>query len=107
MMKTLTAILLGIVVSPITALISAATMSKLWEWFVLRDYGVGPSYAAWFGMNFILMVAVSPWLLGLAKETTDEKSALMRVINRTLGTWFGFAAMLGIAWIVGFALHWN
>ncbi len=107
-MKTLTAILVGIVISPISALISAGTMSKLWEWFVFRDYGDGPSMAAWFGLNVILGVAIAPSFMGLAKEPGDEKtSPIARVIVRTISIWIGFAFILGTAWLVGLALHWH
>lgn len=107
-MKHLTAILIALVISPITALMSAATMSKLWEWYVVRDYGAGPSYASWFGLSVILGIAIGPSLMNVAEKPVDEKvSPIARVIVRTLSVWIAFPIVLFMAWVVGFALHWH
>jgi hypothetical protein len=82
-------------------------MSTLWEWYVFRDYGAGPSYAAWFGLSAIVGVMISPWLIGLANEPTKEVNPIAKVVFRSIGIWFGLSITLGLAWVVGFVLHWH
>lgn len=105
-MKVFGAILLAVLQAPLSALITAATMSKLWGWYVAPTYGAGPSYAGWFGLSAILGIAVSPSLMNVQnKETSDDP--LRDVIGRTLGTWLGCALVLGACWLTGLVLGWN
>lgn len=98
---------LSIVLSPISALVGAGTMSKLWEWFVARDYGSGPSMSAWFGISEIASVVLATALLNVTREKRGSSdSPFMAVIGQAVGMWVGMALILGIAWVTGFALHW-
>ena len=106
-MKHLTAAFVGIVMSIVTTLITAATMTKIWEWFVARDYGPSPSYAAWFGIGVLVRVAITPSLMHLAHDKDDpELSPVARVMANEFGIWIGCAIILVVCWITGFALHW-
>ncbi len=97
---------LALVLSPVTAIISAKSMSILWDWFVLRDYGAGPSLAGWFGISTILGAAVSTSLVGVTRDKS-EVDPISSVVSRAVGMWIGFGVMLAMAWVVGFALHWH
>ena len=106
-MRSWAAIGLALVLSPITALLSAKTMHTLWGWFVARDYGDGPSLAAWFGLSEIATIVLSGALLHVARKEADkDANPFMQVIGQSIGMWFGFALILGFAWVTGFALHW-
>lgn len=105
-MKWLTAFALGLALAPISALIQAKAMSKLWEWFVARDYGTGPSMAAWYGLAGVFSLAITPSLLGMTKEKKDESKPIESVLSRAIGMWIGTGLLLCFAWFVGFLLHW-
>lgn len=106
-MRNLAAVALALVLSPITAIIGAKSTSKIWEWFVARDYGPGPSLAAWFGISEIIAMLLAMALLHVARKESDRNAnPFMTVIGQTLGMWMGFALILVFAWVTGFALHW-
>ncbi len=107
-MKTLTAFALALVMAPINALVSTFVLSQLWEWFVLRDYGDGPSRAAWFGLSTIFGVVMLPMLINMPDKPEDPNTnPLLKVLFRGIAVWTGLLLLLGFSWVVGFALHWT
>lgn len=106
-MKHLMAIVFAFALSPITALVSSATMSKLWDWYVARDYGSGPSFAAWFGLNTILVLGVAPALMSIAREKKEDKNTpMLDVFGRAFAVWVLMGIMLLSAWCTGQLLSW-
>lgn len=63
-----------LIAAPLNALIYAGTLEILWRWFLIQEYGTGPSLKAWFGISTIFSVLqvksiptktedVGPWWL--------------------------------------------
>lgn len=103
----LTAVLVGLLMAPLTSLFNAKAMSTIWSWFVARDYGVGPSEAAWFGLSSILSVALIPIFLGLKGQEDDSNAGpIAKVVIRHIVIWVILLIGLGMSWLTGQAFSW-
>lgn len=59
--------------APVCALIVAATASTLWGWFLSPQYGVGPNYAAWYGIALL----VSLMTARVKRDKVDSESVVV------------------------------
>lgn len=95
-------------------LLFAWSASTMWSWFVARDLGPGPSYAAWFGLSMILGV-----ILALNRsikkddehgDERDRRAKLTSKMDHWLALSFGRTAVapvvVFVSWAFGTAVGW-
>lgn len=88
-------------IAPLNALYTAWIFSSIWDLLVRPQYGVGPSYAAWYGLATLFSLAMAPW-----RQKDDEDVAVGKTIA-TIITNSALALMiLGIAHAVHAILGW-
>jgi hypothetical protein len=103
-MKAVGQFLFTIALGLVYTLAQAATLSKLWSWFVSAQYGAGPTYAVWYGASLIVGVVLIWPTMHLSKDR-DTKT-LTDQCAQTLGALIVLAATLGVSWCVGHLFGW-
>lgn len=94
------AILLGF----LHALAQAATLSKLWEWFLQPSYGRGPTYAAWYGICVCVSVLFYGFFVNL-QRAPQEKGAVAALI-RVAALLVVLPILLAVSWCTGQMFGW-
>lgn len=100
----LTALAITVVMTPINAFIYSWTMSKFWEWFLKEQFGEGPSFGAWFGINMILSVIIGEKLIIIAKDKDWDKTK--KIIGRAVALPFIYGSALIMSYGVGLIMGW-
>lgn len=110
-MKNIGLFLFTLAMIPVNALVSTWAASKYWSWFVEREYGLGPSRGAWYGMFAIFGLALTGLLLTTAKEeyldddgkkrAATSVAAIRSVIYPIL-----IACVVGVTFLTGKILGW-
>lgn len=90
--------------APINAYVSSWSMSKIWEWFIQAQYGMGPSLGAWFGIN-ILFYSLSARGLIMVKKDDNWNSSHMRIIVALVWS-IGSLSMLLSSYLIGSIMGW-
>lgn len=86
---------------PAGVLIRTFVLSRLWFYFLSRQYGTGPTMGGWFGLSVISTLMT----VSLAKEKKNEADGL-DVVKDTLKFWAGQLIILGAALGVGSMFEW-
>jgi len=93
--------------SLVTALVQSWTMQCLWRWFIAREYGVGPSLGAWFGIAIIggltLRTQVSG---GRGREDRSADQIIKASVVATGVRWLECLLVLAVTWCIGSVLGW-
>jgi hypothetical protein len=89
-----------IISGPLNAVIYAKTAGILWDWFLLKEYGSGPSTAAWFGISTIV------GLLHIKKSYEFEGPILARAFLAIFIALFLCGLTLAAAWTTKAIVGW-
>ena len=92
--------------SVVSALVHAWAMTKIWSWFVMAEYGTGPSMGAWFGISAILTLIISAATSTLQTKTDSGKNYFADMIISSISRWLGCFVMLFIVRGTGSVLGW-
>lgn len=103
-MKHVVFFLLTIAIGLVVALAQAATLAKLYAWFVMPQYGVGPSLATWYGISTIATLLIVSGTSHI-KSTAAEKS-WGQIFTDVVGRLIGLPILLGLAWLAGKLFGW-
>lgn len=68
------------------SLIQAASLSKMWAWFLQSQYGAGPTYAAWFGISYIAFLLTFGLRSARSKDSEPSWSDLARSAIENIAT---------------------
>lgn len=79
-MKNLVLVLLSILLTPITALLSAKMYATMWDLSLAAQYGSGPSYQSWYGIALLFGLLT----FHLLYRAPDPKSDAKRAASSTL-----------------------
>jgi hypothetical protein len=93
-------LIIFVITGPLNAVIYAKTASVLWDWFLMKEYGSGPSTAAWFGISTIV------GLLHIKKSHEFEGSLLARALFMVLLTLLLCGVTLASAWLTKAIVGW-
>lgn len=104
-MRYLVNFLVSVVLGAVTTLALVAFCSKMWAWFLAGQYGAGPSYAAWFGIDSIASVGLNLALMSKASEDRS-KDKWDDVLARHGAVLLAIAVMLGWTYLVGSVFGW-
>lgn len=102
------AFLFIVLLSPVSALLFSAVLSLVWKWFILTQYGPGPSYQTWYGIS--LLWQLLSWTIAKEKTTdiSDKNiSVVARSVIATLVNWILIGIVLLVSLFVRFALGWS
>lgn len=105
-MKTLGIVTWFVISALVTALIESWALHTLWRWFLSAQYGTGPSFGAWFGITAITGLVVGTTITNASLAKNDEEWDAKKAVAKTIGTWLGILALLGISWAIGSAIGW-
>jgi hypothetical protein len=98
-----------LIATPLTALITTATASKIWEMLLKKQYGVGPTYASWYGIMAIttlLLMGIRIALSAVVKKD-EGKAPIMDVVVSNVLIWILCGATLIMLAIVGGITGWT
>lgn len=86
-----------LVCAPVCALVTAWGAGVVWDWFLLAEFGKGPSAAAWFGVSLIAGLM----LHGVARKAAPEDSGVIATITiLTIGHVLAVLMCLASAYVV-------
>ncbi len=100
-MKALSVFLFTLLMAPVNALVTSATLSKLWSWFLVDDLGPSPSYGAWYGITTILFLLLGLALMNVTKTKVEDKDYLMHTVSQSIGVVVACAFSLLFSWVIG------
>ena len=100
--------LLFLVQVPLQALMTAATASQMWDWFLVKSYGESPPYGVLYGVATVFSIMtfrVSDLRLAVAMQS-QESGLVWRTIMNVVIVALVMLFCLGSAWCVKSVLGW-
>src|SRR5690349_9097947 len=88
--QALILLVLLLVISPITALVSAKIASSLWNQLLSPQYGSGPTYRSWYGISLLSSYA----LHGVSRDGPGEDESIWVWTLARIATWVFFGLFL-------------
>lgn len=89
-----------VIAMPVSTVVDAFALSRVWRWFLSAQYGGGPSLGAWFGVS---VIAVLLTLHLPHRKMPDEATALWKRSALQLA-WV--ASVLAVVYAVGAIFGW-
>lgn len=87
-----------------SGLVETSVASRLWLWFVAREYGPGPSLGAWFGIVTVVSMIQSRSRSSAQEE--DPIPTLGKLVQTTVMRWMLCGLILALAWLTGTICGW-
>ena len=105
---------LGLVLSffvfaPLEAIMTSATATQLWNWFIKGTYGSSPSLGVWYGLAAIYSVAKfssANYIREVRKDDDDDIGPIAAVFVQLIVTAVVMVFALISGWIVKNMLGW-
>ena len=97
--------LLFFITVPLGALAMTWTLETIWDWYLVPEFGEGPSNRSWFGISFLASAVFS--FMTEAKKSDPEESVVLKALALTCHRVVLALILLGMAGVVRWMAGWQ